>query len=169
MPRTEGLESKTIERLGKQHGFLLMRHEGGFRRVPAKVLIPWKSGDELAKVKLKAEALMAAHIVNNAPKAGPADKTFRDLSPAVADALEQEAITTTYPTAAVLFAEGQAARGVFFVRRGRVKLSISGSDGRTLILRMVDAGSTIFVRSPQSVVGHHPEERAPDEEHRCHA
>ena len=87
---------------------------------------------------------MATQIVNNAHKAvpadKPADKTFCDLSPAVADALEQEAITTTYPTGAVLFAEGQAVRGVFIVRRGRVKLSICGSDGRTLILRMVDAG-----------------------------
>ncbi|MGA9981076.1 MAG: Crp/Fnr family transcriptional regulator [Candidatus Sulfotelmatobacter sp.] len=87
---------------------------------------------------------MATHIVNNAyqavPADKPADKTFCDLSPAVADALEQEAITTTYPIGAVLFAEGQAARGVFIVRRGRVKLSICGSDGRTLILRMVDAG-----------------------------
>jgi CRP/FNR family cyclic AMP-dependent transcriptional regulator len=95
---------------------------------------------------------MATHIVNNAHKAVPADrsadkstdksadKSFCDLSPAVAEVLEQEAITTTYPTGAVLFAEGQAARGVFIVRRGRVKLSICGSDGRTLILRMVAAG-----------------------------
>jgi CRP/FNR family cyclic AMP-dependent transcriptional regulator len=113
---------------------------GYFEDVPTQVLIPWKSGDELAKAKLKAEAFMAAHIVNNAHNAVPVDKTFCDLSAAVADVLEQESITTTYPTGAVLFAEGQATRGVFIVRRGRVKLSICGSDGRTLILRMVDAG-----------------------------
>lgn len=83
---------------------------------------------------------MATHIVNNAQKAVPAERAFGDLSPAVADALEQEAITATYPTGAVLFTEGQTARGVFIVRRGRVKLCICGSDGRTLILRMVDAG-----------------------------
>ena len=74
-----------------------------------------------------------------------ADKTFCNLSPAVVEALEQEAVTTTYPTGAVLFAEGQAARGVFIVRRGRVKLSICGSDGRTLILRMVEAGDPLGV------------------------
>jgi CRP/FNR family cyclic AMP-dependent transcriptional regulator len=113
---------------------------GYFEDVPTQALIPWKSGDELAKAKLKAEAFMAAHIVNNAHNAVPVDKTFCDLSAAVADVLEQESITTTYPTGAVLFAEGQATRGVFVVRRGRVKLSICGSDGRTLILRMVDAG-----------------------------
>jgi CRP/FNR family cyclic AMP-dependent transcriptional regulator len=59
--------------------------------------------------------------------------------------LEKEAITTTYPAGAVLFAEGQAPRGVFIVRRGRVKLSICGSDGKTLILRMVEVGDPLGV------------------------
>jgi CRP/FNR family transcriptional regulator len=64
--------------------------------------------------------------------------------------LEQEAITTTYPTGAVLFAEGQVPRGVFVVRRGRVKLSICGSDGRTLILRMVEVGCPMGVAAAVS-------------------
>ena len=88
---------------------------------------------------------MTTYMVNNAEKLEPADKIFCDLPPAVADALEQEALTTTYPTGAVLFAEGQAPRGVFIVRRGRVKLSVCGSDGRTLILRIVDAGCPLGV------------------------
>ena len=79
-----------------------------------------------------------------------ADKTFSDLPAAVASAIEQEALTTTYPTGAVLFAEGQAPRGVFIVRRGRVKLSICGSDGRTLILRIVDSGSPMGVAAAVS-------------------
>jgi len=88
---------------------------------------------------------MATHIVNHPQKPAAADKTFCDFPPAVADALEQEAVTTTYPTGAVLFAEGQSPRGVFIVRRGRVKLSICGSDGRTLILRIVEAGCPLGV------------------------
>jgi len=88
---------------------------------------------------------MATHMVNNIQKLTPADKTFGDLPPAVAEALEQEALTTTYPTGAVLFAEGQSPRGVFIVRRGRVKLSICGSDGRTLILRIVERGCPMGV------------------------
>lgn len=90
---------------------------------------------------------MATHIVDYSRKPAAADKTFCDLSPSIAQALEQEAITTTYPTGAVLFAEGQVARGVFLVRRGRVKLSICGSDGRTLILRMVESGCPLGVAS----------------------
>ena len=88
---------------------------------------------------------MATYAVSNAQRLAPVDKTFCDLPPAVADAVEQEALTTSYPTGAVLFAEGQAPRGVFIVRRGRVKLSICGSDGRTLILRIVDAGCPLGV------------------------
>ena len=88
---------------------------------------------------------MATHILNHAQKPAATDKTFCDLSAVVAEAVEQAALTTTYPTGAVLFAEGQAPRGVFLVRRGRVKLSICGSDGRTLILRMVDPGCPLGV------------------------
>jgi len=73
------------------------------------------------------------------------NKNLYDLPPAAAGALEQEAVTTTYPTGAVLFAEGQVPRGIFIVRRGRVKLSICGSDGRTLILRIVEPGSPLGV------------------------
>src|ERR1022692_2021644 len=88
---------------------------------------------------------MATHLVNNAQRFASADKTFCDLPPAVAEALEHESLTTTYPTGAVLFAEGQTPRGVFIVRRGQVKLSICGSDGRTLILRMVEPGFILGV------------------------
>jgi CRP/FNR family cyclic AMP-dependent transcriptional regulator len=105
---------------------------------------------------------MATYAVNNAQKLAPTDRTFCDLPPAVADALEQEALTTSYPTGAVLFAEGQAPRGVYIVRRGRVKLSICGSDGRTLILRIVDAGCPMGVAAVVS--GRHYEATAETQE-----
>src|ERR1700733_12458578 len=83
---------------------------------------------------------MATNSLNNLPNKVPCG-----LPVNVAEAIEQEAVTTSYPTGAVLFAEGQAPRGVFIVRRGRVKLSICGSDGRTLILRIVEAGCPLGV------------------------
>ncbi len=75
------------------------------------------------------------------------DKAHDSFPPAVADAMEQAALTTTYPSGAVLFAESQMPKGVFVVRRGRVKLSVCGSDGRTLILRMVEAGGLLGAAS----------------------
>jgi|SRR5208337_1317048 len=83
---------------------------------------------------------MATQAINNLQ-----NKNLCDFPPVVAGALEQEAVTTMYPTGAVLFAEGQVPRGIFIVRRGRVKLSICGSDGRTLILRIVEPGCPLGV------------------------
>jgi len=90
---------------------------------------------------------MATQVVNGTQKMASRDKSVGDFPAPVVNALEQEAVTTTYPTGAVLFAEGQAPRGVFIVRRGRVKLSICGSDGRTLILRIVEPGCPLGVAS----------------------
>jgi CRP/FNR family transcriptional regulator len=97
-------------------------------------------------------------------KVTPAIKTLGDFPPSLADALEQEAITTTYPAGAVLFAEGQAPRGVFIVRGGRVKLSICGSDGRTLILRIVEAGCPLGVAA---VVSGRPYEATAETQEPC--
>jgi len=107
---------------------------------------------------------MATYAVATAQKPTSADKTFNDLPPVVAEALEQEALTTSYPTGAVLFAEGQSPRGVFIVRRGRVKLSICGSDGRTLILRIVDTGCPLGVAA---VVSGRPYEATAETQEPC--
>ena len=88
---------------------------------------------------------MATHVIDRLQK--DVDKTLGNLPPAIAELIEQAALTTTYPTGAVLFAEAQAQRGIFIVRRGRVKLSVCGSDGRTLILRMVEPGGMLGVAS----------------------
>src|SRR5579862_8099705 len=88
---------------------------------------------------------MATHVVNSVQKVASASRLSPDFPLALINALDLEAVTTTYPTGAVLFAEGQSPRGIFIVRRGRVKLSICGSDGRTLILRMVEPGCLLGV------------------------
>ena len=72
-----------------------------------------------------------------------ADKIFCNLPPQTVQALETIKYTTAYPKGAVLFVEGQAARGVFILCRGRVKLSICSSDGKTLILKIAEAGEVL--------------------------
>ena len=49
----------------------------------------------------------------------------------------------TYPAGALLFLEKQAPRGVFVLCAGEVKLSISSSAGKTLILRIAKAGEIL--------------------------
>jgi CRP/FNR family cyclic AMP-dependent transcriptional regulator len=47
----------------------------------------------------------------------------------------------------VLFSEGQPARGVYLLRAGRAKVSISSSEGRIVILRIAQAGDLLGVNS----------------------
>ncbi len=68
---------------------------------------------------------------------------FCELSPKARTAFESISCTITYPDGAALFAEGQAPRGVFIVRKGQVKLSICSSEGKTLILRLAGPGEVL--------------------------
>lgn len=51
--------------------------------------------------------------------------------------------TATYPGGAVLYLEKQDPRGVFVLCAGEVKLSISSSSGKTLILRIAKPGEIL--------------------------
>ena len=56
-------------------------------------------------------------------------------------------LTSIHPRGAVLFAEGQSGDGVYLLRSGRAKVSISSAAGKTLILRVVQAGALLGVNS----------------------
>jgi len=47
---------------------------------------------------------------------------------------------TSFPGGAILFVEGQKARGAFVLCSGRVKLSTTTREGKTLIMKMVEPG-----------------------------
>src|SRR4029077_4948083 len=64
------------------------------------------------------------------------DRPFCNLSPAALQRLSEITSASSYPKGATLFVEGQSPRGVFILLAGRVKLSTSSIDGRTLILRI---------------------------------
>lgn len=81
----------------------------------------------------------------------PVSQAFGELTSPLAGAMEAVTLTNSYPAGAVLFAEGQASRGIFVVVRGRVKLSVCARDGRTLILRIAEAGEVLGAAS--AVVG----------------
>jgi len=79
-----------------------------------------------------------------------AEGFFCHLSPATLKAFEAITYTNAYPEAAVLFVEGQAPRGVYMLCRGRVKLSIASSEGRTIILRLVLPGEVLGLNAAVS-------------------
>src|SRR5271167_2749461 len=72
-----------------------------------------------------------------------AEHSFCDLPAAALRTFETIKFATAYPKGAVLFVEGQAPRGIFVLCKGRVKLSICSSDGKTLILKIAEAGEVL--------------------------
>ncbi len=79
------------------------------------------------------------------------DRIFCDLPPAAVQRLSKITSASSYPKGATLFVEGQAARGVFILCNGRVKLSTSSTDGKTLIVRIADPGEVLGL--PATVTG----------------
>jgi len=79
------------------------------------------------------------------------DRLFCNLSPHALAGLDAISSTATYPKGAILFVEGQEPRGVFVVCNGRVKLSTSSSQGKSLILRIAEQGEVVGL--PGSISG----------------
>jgi len=71
------------------------------------------------------------------------ERIFCNLSPEAVKKLATITSAASYPKGAILFVEGQEPRGVFIVCSGRIKLSTSSADGKTLILKMADPGEVL--------------------------
>jgi CRP/FNR family cyclic AMP-dependent transcriptional regulator len=71
------------------------------------------------------------------------DRLFCNLSPAALKRLSEIAGSGRYPKGTILFVEGQPSRGVFILCNGRVKLSTSSADGKTLIVRISEPGELL--------------------------
>jgi CRP/FNR family cyclic AMP-dependent transcriptional regulator len=79
------------------------------------------------------------------------ERLFCNLPEPSVKALAAITSSAAYPKGATLFVEGQPARGVFVLCSGRVKLSTSSADGKTLILRISEPGEVLGL--PASVTG----------------
>ena len=71
------------------------------------------------------------------------DRIFCDLPPTALQAFENIKYATAYPQGAVLFVEGQMPRGIFVLCKGTVKLSINSPSGRTVIVKLAEAGEVL--------------------------
>ena len=68
---------------------------------------------------------------------------FCNLSDAVLRKLNEIKSTAVYPASAVLFVEGQQPRGIFVLCTGKAKLSASSTRGKTVILKIAEAGDVL--------------------------
>ena len=79
------------------------------------------------------------------------DRLFCNLPPAAVQNLASITSPASYPKGATLFVEGQSPRGVFILCSGRIKLSTTSTDGRSLIVRIAEAGEVLGL--PATVTG----------------
>jgi CRP/FNR family transcriptional regulator, cyclic AMP receptor protein len=75
---------------------------------------------------------------------------FCDLSKATLQDFEKIKFTAAYPQGAILFVEGQAPRGVYVICSGRVKLTATSREGKTLIVRLAHAGDILGLHATVS-------------------
>jgi CRP/FNR family transcriptional regulator len=75
---------------------------------------------------------------------------FCEMPPASLEELDKVKYASAYPQGAVLFVEGQAPRGVYMICSGRVKLSTTSRDGKTLILRIAETGEVLGLHATVS-------------------
>jgi CRP/FNR family transcriptional regulator len=71
------------------------------------------------------------------------ERLFCNLSGPAVQRLDSIKSTATYPKGAVLFIEGQQPRGVFILCNGKAKLSMSSSEGKTIILQVARPGDVL--------------------------
>ena len=72
-----------------------------------------------------------------------ASGSFCQLSTSALKALDFVKSTSAYPAGAVLFLEKQEPRGVFVLCQGQVKLTVSSSEGKVLMVRVARAGEVL--------------------------
>ena len=79
---------------------------------------------------------------------------FCNFSPEVLKQFNGISHRHTYPGGAVLFVEGQTARGAFVLCSGRMKLSTTSREGKVLILRIAEAGEVLGLSAVLSGVAY---------------
>ena len=73
--------------------------------------------------------------------------SFCNLSPASIKALDEIKHVTSYPEGALVFVEGQSPSGIYIVCQGKAKLTTTNADGKTLIVRIAEAGEILGLNS----------------------
>jgi CRP/FNR family transcriptional regulator len=76
-----------------------------------------------------------------------AERLFCNMAPETVAVLDAIKFTAIYPKGSLLFVEGEEPRGVFILCTGRVKLTTSSTEGKTLIVKIAEAGEVLGASS----------------------
>ena len=75
------------------------------------------------------------------------DSLLEGVSPQTSKAFRELRRMVSYPVGAIVFMEGDPARGVFMVCQGRVKLLTTNREGKSLIIKIAKPGDIIGVNA----------------------
>jgi CRP/FNR family cyclic AMP-dependent transcriptional regulator len=126
-----------IHSLSLWHSFYVTRTELTPKQLPARTNVRTPYGLEIIE-----NCISCPHRE---------ERLFCNLTKASVIALSAITYSAVYPKGANLFVEGQPARGIFILCSGRMKLSTSSADGKTLILRIAEPGDVLGL--PATVTG----------------
>jgi CRP/FNR family transcriptional regulator, cyclic AMP receptor protein len=88
---------------------------------------------------IRSNRAKASHVeIDNSFAEGQCESAIREVR-----GLDSLKVTKYYSRNLVLFGEGHRARGVYVLREGRVKVSITSAEGKTLILRIAQPGDLL--------------------------
>jgi CRP/FNR family cyclic AMP-dependent transcriptional regulator len=82
------------------------------------------------------------------------DRLFCNLQGDAMVELDRIRYAASYPAGSVLFMEGQAPNSVMIICQGKVKLSVSSSEGKTIILNIAEPGEVLGLSSAISGRAH---------------
>src|SRR4030095_9056973 len=77
-------------------------------------------------------------------------RVFCQLSSPVLAEMDAISSSSIFPKGSILFVEGQELRGVFVIYNGRLKLSTSSPQGKSIIVRIAKEGEVIGLPSTLS-------------------
>ena len=102
----------------------------------------------LADAQVKANSPYGLPIIEDVRQfeLGP-DSFFSGLSQSTLEEMNRIKHTSSYPEGAIVLMEGQAARGIYIVCQGRVKLMTTNSEGKTLIVKIAHPGEVLGLQS----------------------
>jgi CRP/FNR family transcriptional regulator len=78
------------------------------------------------------------------------DSFFCSLPKTALEAFDKIKYAASYPAGAILFVEGQSPRGIYMLCKGRVKLSTTSAEGKTLILKIAQPGEVLGMHATVS-------------------
>src|SRR5437016_12762027 len=92
--------------------------------------------------------------LHGAPSSQQKDAAFSNLSGDASTGFNAIGTEARYSRGGMLFSEGETPQYLFIVRSGRIKISVTSREGRTMILRIADVGHVLGLSATLSASQH---------------